>query len=116
MVWSVPHGAGGGADKSKEGDKPQRRRSAHRFDAGGAGQFTLKDAQRVELPNGMVLLLFENHRLPLFVAKAMVRHTAILEPEEKSGLAMLTGSLLDEGTAKHSGPQIAETIENVGGT
>jgi zinc protease len=40
----------------------------------------------------------------------------LLEPEDKAGVAMLTGNLLDEGTAKHTGEQIAEMIEDVGGT
>ena len=30
-------------------------------------------------------------------------------------MASLIGALLDEGTPKHTGEQIAETIENVGG-
>jgi zinc protease len=32
------------------------------------------------------------------------------------GVAALVGTLLDEGTAKHRGPEIAEMIESVGGT
>jgi zinc protease len=39
----------------------------------------------------------------------------VLEPAEKSGVAALAGSLLDEGTTRHTGPEIAELIENVGG-
>src|SRR5439155_18895545 len=77
---------------------------------------SLKDAQRLELPNGMVLLLIEDRRLPIVVAQASLRHAALLEPEDKAGVAMLTGNLLDEGTSKHTGPQIAEMIEDVGGT
>ncbi|MFL5244714.1 MAG: M16 family metallopeptidase [Gemmataceae bacterium] len=82
--------------------------------AAGKGM-ALQDAQRVVLPNGLVLLLLENHRLPILVAQAAVRHVSLLEPEAKAGLAALMGSLLDEGTAKHTSAQIAETIEDVGG-
>jgi zinc protease len=81
----------------------------------GAG-FSLKDARRVELPNGLVLLLLENRRLPIFVASALVRRGRLLEPEDKAGVAALMGSLLEEGTARHTGPQISELIEDVGGS
>src|SRR5262249_17259014 len=63
----------------------------------------------------LVLLLYENHRLPIISAGAALRRVMLYEPAEKSGVAALTGSLLDEGTTRHSGPEIAEMIENVGG-
>jgi zinc protease len=70
----------------------------------------------VELPNGLVLLLFEDHRLPVFVAQASVGDADLREPEDKLGVATLTGYLLDEGTARHTGAQIAEQVADVGGT
>jgi zinc protease len=69
----------------------------------------------VELPNGLVLLLYENHRLPIITAAASVRHVHLLEPADKAGVAALTGYLLDEGTDRHSSQEVAEAIENVGG-
>jgi zinc protease len=71
--------------------------------------------QRVTLPNGLKLLLFEDRRLPIVVAQAHVNHVRLLEPADKSGVATLMGMLLDEGTPAHTGPQIAELIENNGG-
>jgi zinc protease len=91
-------------------------RSSKAPPAGGASSFSLKEARRVELPNGLTLLLFEDHRLPIVVADALLRRAHVYEPEDKSGVAALVGNLLDEGTAQHSGPQIAELIENVGGS
>ena len=63
----------------------------------------------------MTLLLLENHRLPIFYAEAFVKKVRLYEPEAKSGLAMLVGSLLEEGTDKHDEKQIAHLIEDVGG-
>jgi zinc protease len=85
--------------------------------AGGAapGEFDLKKAQRVVLPNGLVLLLFENRRLPIFEAHASFQDVALYQTNDQLGVARLTGTLLDEGTAKRSGSQIAEAMENVGG-
>jgi zinc protease len=79
------------------------------------GEFSLKPARRVKLPNGLVLLLWENHRLPIVVTEAFVEDVSLRAPNDKAGLASLMGSMLDEGTLKHTGPQISEAIENVGG-
>lgn len=95
-----------------------RRSSALAQKEGGAAStgLSLEKARRVELPNGLTLLLFENRRLPIFVAQAVLKDVRLHEPEDKLGVATLTGRLLDEGTARHTGPQIAEAIENVGGS
>jgi zinc protease len=115
VVWSVPkpgnveQGAGG---RKQSSNRSRLARSASE----GSGALSLKDAQRVELPNGMVLLLLENHRLPVVVADAWVRNVQMLEPADKAGVASLVGNMLDEGTAKHNTTEIAELIETVGGT
>ncbi len=83
--------------------------------AAGAEGFSLKKAQRVELPNGLVLLLLENRRLPIVVAEALVKNVSLHEPGDRLGVAAVTGMLLDEGTRKQTGQQIAEKIEDVGG-
>jgi zinc protease len=93
-----------------------RSKSRDARDAGVAAGLSLQKAQRVELPNGLVLMLLENHRLPLIVVEAAVKNVRLLEPDASPGLATLTGYLLDDGgSTKHSGPQIAEMIEDVGG-
>jgi zinc protease len=79
-------------------------------------RFNLRRAHRVVLDNGLTLLLLENRRLPIVVADAFVRNGRLLEPEAQAGVAHLTGALLDEGTEKHTGPEIAELIEDVGGS
>jgi zinc protease len=78
--------------------------------------FDLKKARRLELPNGLVLLLFESRRLPIFEAHVLLREAGIYQPDDKLGVAALTGALLDEGTVKHTGPEIASLIEGVGGS
>lgn len=73
------------------------------------------DVERVELPNGLVLLLSENHSTPSFAIKAEVHAGSRFEPDDKAGLASLVGELLDEGTVTRTSQQIAETVESVGG-
>src|SRR5437764_8049317 len=104
VVWSVPpKGEKGGALPIERGARNAERGAKRADDK--AGGFSLKDAQRVELPNGIVLLLFENHRLPIVTAHAELRQVSVYEPEDKLGVAALMGSLLDEGTAKTPGPK-----------
>jgi zinc protease len=73
------------------------------------------DVERVVLPNGMILLLSENHSSPSVSIKAVVGAGSRLEPDVKAGLASLTGELLDEGTRMHSAQEIAQAVEQVGG-
>jgi len=68
------------------------------------------------LPNGLTLILMEDHRLPVVVARVAVKDVHMREPVEKAGVATLIGSLLEEGTATRSGKEIAALIEDTGGT
>jgi zinc protease len=115
VIWSVPKKA----DAEKQGCGKAEKRTLARHAAGekggATGGFSLKNVQHVVLPNGLTLLLFENRRLPIVVAQAFVKDVRLHEPAEKAGVASLVGRLLDEGTTRHSGPEIAERIENVGG-
>ncbi len=73
------------------------------------------DVERVELPNGLVLLLSENHSMPAVSINAVVSTGSRYEPDQKAGLASIAGELLDEGTTSRTSHQIAETVEAVGG-
>ncbi|MEK6323947.1 MAG: pitrilysin family protein [Acidobacteriota bacterium] len=73
------------------------------------------DVERVELPNGLVLLLSENYSIPSVSINAIVRAGSRFEADEKAGLASLVGALLDAGTTTRTSKLIAETIEAAGG-
>jgi zinc protease len=73
------------------------------------------DVERVELANGLVLLVSENHSTPSVSINAVVVAGSRFESDEKAGLASLVGELLDEGTQRRTGQQIAEAVESVGG-
>jgi zinc protease len=111
VVWSVPtEKIGGGADGSL-----RRGPRAAGSEGSGVSAFNLQSTKRVVLRNGLTLLLFEDHRLPIVAAHAFVKDTRVTEPADKAGVASLVGNLLDEGTASRTGPQIAAAIEDVGG-
>jgi zinc protease len=73
------------------------------------------DVERAQLPNGLILILSENRSTPSVAIKAVVRAGSRFEPDDKAGLAAVTGDLLDEGTSTRSAEQIAITTEQVGG-
>jgi zinc protease len=69
-----------------------------------------------QLPNGMRLLVVENHALPVANLDLYVRSGSAADPADKLGLAQMTAALLDKGTPTRTSTQIAETVEGVGGS
>src|SRR5438270_5748406 len=53
---------------------------------------------RTKLPNGMILLLMEQHEVPIISFSVLVRAGAVADPAGKEGLASLTAELLRRGT------------------
>jgi zinc protease len=75
--------------------------------------FEVPQPRRVELDNGMVVMLLEDHELPLIDVFARVRTGGRLEPADKVGLASLTGAVLRTGgTATMSGDEIDDFLES----
>ena len=73
------------------------------------------DVERFELPNGLVVLLSENHSNPSVAINALVQAGSRYDAEEKAGLAAFTAEILDEGTKTKTSDQIADAVESVGG-
>lgn len=71
---------------------------------------------RFVTPNGLTVLVLEQHWLPIVQVHALIKAGAAQDPPEKAGLANLVASLLDEGTTTRTAKQLAEQIEFVGGT
>ncbi len=71
--------------------------------------------QKFELPNGLKLLVKEDHRLPFVEFRAVFQGGVLAETAANSGLTQLTGKLLLKGTKTRSAEQIAREIESVGG-
>ena len=76
---------------------------------------TLPDAERVVLDNGAVLILNENHDVPLIGFQAIIRGGAAADPSGKHGLANLLAGLLEKGAGERSAAEFAETVASVGG-
>jgi zinc protease len=68
------------------------------------------------LPNGLRLVVVENHARPVASADLYVRGGSSADPAGKQGLASMTAGLLNKGTPTRNAQQIAERIEGVGGS
>src|SRR5436190_21228594 len=53
---------------------------------------------RLQLKNGMTLLLMEKHEVPLISMTVMVKTGSVADPKGKEGLATATADLLKKGT------------------
>jgi len=73
-------------------------------------------AHREVLPNGLVLLVAERPAVPIVAVRVLTRAGAVFDPDNRAGLAHLTGALLTRGTAKRTGPEVDSAIEFVGGS
>jgi len=71
----------------------------------------------VKLPNGLTVLILENHRLPLVSAQFHLEGAGPLyEPPTMPGLAEAAASMLREGAKGRTSLQIAEQIDSLGAT
>src|SRR5947208_15506183 len=69
---------------------------------------------RVELPNGVVLLVYENHASPAAVVRGHLRAGSLFDADELPGVAAFTAEVVERGTKSRSFQAIAEETESVG--
>ena len=71
-------------------------------------------AARVVLPNGMVLLLQENHANPTVALRGVVDAGGVFDPDRKPGLANLVAAMLGRGTATQPKEKFQEQLDMLG--
>jgi zinc protease len=67
------------------------------------------------LPNGLRLLVKEDHRLPFVEFRAAFKGGVLAETPANNGITLMLGKMLLQGTQKRSAEKIASEIESVGG-
>jgi len=72
--------------------------------------------QKIVLPNGLTLLVKEDHRLPFVEFRAVFRGGVLVETPANNGTTMLLAKMLIKGTTTRSAEKIATEIESVGGS
>jgi zinc protease len=68
----------------------------------------------VTLPNGAVIALLPDRRVPLFAAQVAVRAGLVSEIPENAGLNTLLAATLPQGTTRHSAAELAGLLESHG--
>lgn len=79
-----------------------------------AAGVTLPDIQRTVLDNGVVLLVSEQHDVPLIGLEAMLQGGAVTDPEGKAGLASLVAAVLQKGAGSRNAAAFAEAVDAAG--
>ncbi len=70
---------------------------------------------RTQLPNGLTVLVEENHAAPVAAIQVWVRVGSADERDDEAGLAHLHEHMLFKGTARRAPGEIARAIEAAGG-
>jgi zinc protease len=81
-----------------------------------AQKINLPPVTRARLANGVRLVIMEYHRAPTVTVRAIFAGGERLDPEGKTGATALMADLLKRGTETRTAPQIAETVDFLGGS
>lgn len=78
-------------------------------------QFEIPKPTRVELDNGMIVFLLEDHELPLVEASILSGAGSVYDPPDKVGLAAVATEVIRTGgSTTRSGDEIDAQLEQVG--
>lgn len=102
--------AGGPLASSVESAAPARRDPA----APSVAPPAAPKVQRVELPNGLTLLVRENHASPTVSVSGTIKAGSAFDPQDKPGTASMTARALLRGTKRHTKLELARALEEVG--
>jgi zinc protease len=78
-------------------------------------EYGVKPIQKFDLPNGLRLLVKEDHRLPFVELRAVFKGGVLAETAENNGACLLMAKTVLKGTTTRTGEEIASEIESVGG-
>jgi zinc protease len=79
------------------------------------GELKLPPYKKVQLKNGLTLLLMEQHEVPLVSFNALVRGGGVADTPGKEGVASVTAGLLRKGTKARTANQLSEELDFIGG-
>ncbi|MGB7415004.1 MAG: pitrilysin family protein, partial [Thermosynechococcaceae cyanobacterium] len=75
-------------------------------------EIKIPDYQRLELENGLIVYLMEDHELPLVSGRLLIKTGERLEPSEQTGLADIVGEVMRSGgTLKHDSDTLNQLLE-----
>ena len=70
--------------------------------------------RETKLPNGLTVLVLEQHKLPTAAFTLWLKTGALADPKDLPGLAKATAEMLREGTSHRSSAQVAADVDGLG--
>ncbi len=67
-----------------------------------------------KLPNGLTVLVLEQHKLPTVALSLWVKTGSLADPKDLPGLAKFTAEMMREGTARRTSAQLAAEVDDIG--
>ncbi len=111
LSWEE-RGAGGASHSPRPSLRPSSGQAPARGEGVG-GASTVKPHREV-LPNGITLIVQENHSNPTIAIAGNLKAGSYFDPEGKSGVADLVADMIGRGTQKRSALQLAQETDYVG--
>ena len=84
------------------------------FSSNSKSGFHLPEFEEKTLDNGLRILFINDKSLPYVSFSMLVKSGANQDTEELSGLTSFVAELLDKGTSKHTAPQLAQDLGQMG--
>ncbi|HPF26251.1 MAG TPA: pitrilysin family protein [Steroidobacteraceae bacterium] len=72
--------------------------------------------ERLQLPNGLTVILMPRREVPLIAFTAVVRGGSLADPAGKAGVASIVAGMLDKGAGARTAFQFADAVAGVGGS
>ena len=82
--------------------------------AGPDPKFTLPTIEKTKLSNGLNLWVVKQNELPIVSMNLVMNAGGILESADKSGVASITASMLNQGTKTRSAVEISNALQSIG--
>lgn len=79
------------------------------------GELKLPPFKKVQLKNGLMLMLMEQHEVPLISFNALIRGGGVADTPGKEGVASVTAGLLRKGTRTRTADRLSEELDFIGG-
>lgn len=82
--------------------------------AGPNPKFTLPSIEKTKLSNGLSVWVVQQHELPIVSMNLVINAGGTLETADKSGVASMTASMLNQGTKTRSALDLSNGLQGIG--
>ncbi|MCY7375323.1 MAG: insulinase family protein [Pyrinomonadaceae bacterium] len=102
------------APAKKDAKKDVSAQTANLPKPGADPKFSLPPIEKQKLSNGLEVWMVKQSELPIVSMNLVLKSGGTLDPSDKSGVAAMTASLLDDGTKTRTADEIANQLQAIG--